>query len=491
MRQIRSGCNSEHYALRGVAVALPYGWGGLNGECMRGEERLDETRRERDGEGPSTEALLRALRRHGVAVDAARLRQALGHAEALALAASWVQRGAAPGVSASVLVGGVLEVWRRYVPRCWQPPEGEAGAGLPRSFHECFVSAPLELRLVLAREVAADPRFDAEDALELGRKLRSLLREAGRTTELEAVLATWEAHAPHAYRAEPAVLGWRVECALGRPGADVQGALLGLAAWRGHTVPLLKLAEWCLYRGQVDAALAGLTAAWPGVRDSPRLFGWDVEDFAQRAVYTVLDAALLRGLPAGEGWCREQLEPLGPLASGWLKRACSYRTGTWTWNGDPESWARLSAEQLHLEQQGLVLAFEQELRTRHGWPLGRTQLLHPWLLLLLPEVPRGVRAPREPARKPAALLLPAEWVLREWARPGSDSRYRHPHAEAAVTAALLPWGHFLHRLGLISLQAHASWRVRVTRALARLPEQFSLADDPALGHEVRTALRGG
>jgi hypothetical protein len=106
-------------------------------------------------------------------------------------------------------------------------------------------------------------------------------------------------------------------------------------------------------------------------------------------------------------------------------------------------------------------------------------------------VPRGLPALQEPSREPAALLLPAEWVLQEWARSGSDSRYRHPHAEAAVAAALLPWGHFLRRLGLIGVQAHAAWRVHVTRALARLPEQFSSADDSSLEQEVRKALRGG
>jgi hypothetical protein len=457
---------------------------------MRGEVRLDETRREHDLEDSSTEALLSALRRQGVAVEEERLRQAPGQAEALAMAASWVQHSRAPGDTVSTLVAGVLEVWRRCMPRPWPSPEVGAAEGVPRSFHESFGAAPLELRLVLAREVAADPRFDAEDALELGRKLRGLLRAAGQGAQLEAILATWEAQAPHVYRAEPALLGWRVECALGRPGADVQGALLGLAAWRGHLVPLLKLAEWCLYRGEVVAALAGLCAAWPGVRDSPRLFGWDVEDFAHRAVLTVMDASLLREPAPGEAWLHEQLEPFGPLAPGWLERVQSYRSGVWTWSGEPEQWAQLSPEQLLLEQQGLLMAFERELRTRHGWPLGRTQLLHPGLMALLPEVARGVHAAHEPARPPAALLLPAEWVLSEWARPGSDSRYRHPHAEAAVASALLPWGQFLRRLGLLSAQAHASWRVRVTRTLGKLPEHFAFADDAALVPEVLQALQG-
>jgi hypothetical protein len=321
--------------------------------------------------------------------------------------------------------------------------------------------------------------------------LRSALREAGRGTELEGVLAAWEAKAARVYRAEPALLGWRVECALERPGADVHGALLGLAAWRGHLVPLLKLAEWCLYRGHVHAALAGLTTAWPGVRDSTRLFGWDVEDFAQRAVFTTLDAVLSSEPAAGEPGLLEQLAPFGPLTPGWLDRALAYRAGEWSWKGTPELWARLPPEQFLFEQQALVMAFERELRERHGWPLGRTQLLHPWMLVLLPDLPRQ-GAPVDPgAREPAALLLPTEWVMQEWARPGSDSRYRHPHAEAAVAAALLPWGSFLRELGLIHERAHASWRVRVTRALARLPEQFAFADDPALALEVRQALRGG
>ena len=49
----------------------------------------------------------------------------------------------------------------------------------------------------------------------------------------------------------------------------------------------------------------------------------------------------------------------------------------------------------------------------------------------------------------------------------------------------------VRRLGLTDREAHAAWRVLVTRALARLPEQFSGADDPALAQEVRKALRGG
>ncbi|MBN1209156.1 MAG: hypothetical protein JXB05_30140 [Myxococcaceae bacterium] len=458
---------------------------------MSGEERLDETWRERGLAEASTEALLQLLRQHGVEAGEERLGQASGRAEALSLAASGRQRRRTTGSSAALLVRAVLELWRRARAPLEEPPGDAAPPGLPRGFHECFQGASLDLRLALAREIAADPRFDAEDALELARRLRGVLREAHRGAELEDVLAAWEASAPQVYRAEPALLAWRVECALMRPGAEVHGALLGLAAWRGHVVPLLKLAEWCLYRGQVSAALAGLTAAWPGVRDSTGLFGWDVEDFAQRAIFTAMDAALLREPGHSEQWLREQVEPFGPLAPGWLERALAWRTGGARWSSAPEAWAGLSARQLHLEQQALVMAFEQELRTRHGWPVGRTQLLHPWLLVLLPDTPRGLLAAQEPVREPAAMLLPAEWVLQEWARPASDSRYRHPHAEAAVAAALLPWGHFLRRLGLLDLEEHAAWRVHVTRALARLPDQFSLADDPALAQEVRRALRGG
>jgi hypothetical protein len=456
---------------------------------MSGEEQSVELRRGSPSRDASSEALLRSLRRRGVRVDEEQLRSARGVAEALALAALWLRQ--AQGAAASSLVRGVLELWRTSVLSPAAEEEVASPGGLPPGFHQGFRAASLDVRLALAREAAADPRFDAEDALELGRTLRGLLREAGRPAELEAVLAAWEILAPRAYRSEPALLGWRVECALGRPDGNVHSALLGLAGWRGHLVPLLKLAEWCLYRGRVEEALAGLSAAWPGVRDSPRLFGWDIENFAQRAIFTTLDVALLRQPALGEEWLREHLEPFGSLVPGWLERAQDCRVSEGAWSAAPESWPLLGAEQLHLEQQALVMSFEQELRTRHGWPLGRTQLLHPWLVVLLPQVPRGPRVAPAPSREPSALLLPAEWVLREWARVGSDSRYRHPHAEAAVASALLPWGRFLRRLGLISTQAHASWRGRVTRALARLPQQFSSADDAALEPEVRRALRGG
>lgn len=456
---------------------------------MSSEERSGETWSEQGFRACSTEALLGTLRQQGVDIDSERLASATGVADALALATSWMRDWRGPGHSSSLLLTAVLELWHRLAP---QPSRGAtATTGLPRSFHECFAAAPLDTRLLLAREVAADHRFDAEDALALGRGLRGALREAGRGAEFEGVLASWEAFVPQVYRAEPALLGWRVECALERPGADVHGALLGLAAWRGHLVPLLKLAEWCLYRGHVHAALAGLTAAWPGVRDSTRLFGWDVEDFAQRAVFTTLDAVLSREPVPGEPGLLERLEPFGPLAAGWLERAMAYRAGEWTWQGTPELWPRLSPEQFLFEQQALVMAFERELRTHHGWPLGRTQLLHPWLLVLLPDMPRKLPAEEPLDSEPATLLLPAEWVLHEWARPNSESRYRHPHAEAAVASALLPWGQFLRQLGLISERTHALWRVRVTRTLARLPEQFSFADDPALAAELRQALRSG
>ncbi|MDY7230263.1 hypothetical protein [Hyalangium rubrum] len=456
---------------------------------MSGADRIDETWNEQGLGACSTEVLLGTLRHHGVTLDEERLARAAGVAEALALAASWMRDWKGPGLSAAILPVAVLELWRRLT--ATRPREGVGATGLPRAFHECFMFAPLDTRLALAREVAADPRFEAEDALALGRGLRGVLRDAGRGAEFEGVLASWEARVPQVYRAEPALLGWRVECALERPGADVHGALMGLAAWRGHLVPLLKLAEWCLYRGHVHAALAGLTAAWPGVRDSTRLFGWDVEDFAQRAVFTTLDAVLSREPAPGEPGLLERLAPFGPLAAGWLDRALAYRAGEWSWQGTLELWPQLTPEQFLFEQQALVMAFERQLRAHHGWPLGRTQLLHPWMLVLLPDMPRKAREVEKVAREPSTLLLPPEWVLHEWARPNSDSRYRHPHAEAAVAAALLPWGHFLRQLGLLNERVHALWRIRVTRALAKLPEQFSFADDPALASEVRQSLRGG
>ena len=65
-------------------------------------------------------------------------------------------------------------------------------------------------------------------------------------------------------RAEPAVLGWRVECALVSPGADVQGALLGLASWRGHLVPLQKLGRYIGF-GVLGSLLLGFGVVFLGM----------------------------------------------------------------------------------------------------------------------------------------------------------------------------------------------------------------------------------
>jgi hypothetical protein len=66
-------------------------------------------------------------------------------------------------------------------------------------------------------------------------------------------------------------------------------------------------------------------------------------------------------LPPGKDWLREQLESFGPLAPGWLEHAEAWRAGTLAWSGEPRGWIQLTAEQLHLEQQGLLMAFEREL----------------------------------------------------------------------------------------------------------------------------------
>ncbi len=368
----------------------------------------------------------------------------------------------------------------------------EESWGLATSFYERLEAAPLDEKLSLAREAAGQPGFDTEDAFEVGLHLVDALEEAGRYAELEGVLDAWKERAPEVHDSEPTVLTWRVELALRLPGRDVAGPLLLLARKVPSSGLVRRLAEWCLYRGRVREAYTGLLAAWVKARAQGDLFEGALEEYLARLLLTALDGMLEEspGLPRER--LRERLESLAEhevLEPRWVEQAVSLRTGREAWRGTPAALAALSTEELVVEQQALVMALEPELRVRHGWPRGRTQLVQPVLLELLPGHPdeRG-RVLSSPPR-PSALLLPEPRVLARWAEDFSDDRDFHPHAHAATALALRPWGDFLHRLGLLDAEERDAWHARVPRLLAPLVEHFARVDDPALAGELREALR--
>jgi hypothetical protein len=369
----------------------------------------------------------------------------------------------------------------------------EEARGLASSFYERLEGAPLEEKLLLAREAAGQPGFDTEDAFELGLRLVDALEEAGRYAELEGVLDCWKERAPEVHDGEPTVLTWRVELALRLPGRDVAGPLLLLARKVRSSGLVRRLAEWCLYRGRVREAYTGLLAAWVMARAQGDLFEGALEEYLARLLLTALDGALEEspGLPRER--LRERLESLAEqevLEPRWVEQAVSLRTGREAWSGTPGALAALPTEELVVEQQALVMALEPELRARHGWPRGRTQLIHPVLLELLPGHPDETGRARSSAPRPSALLLPEPRVLARWVEDFSDDRYFHPHAHAATALALRPWGGFLHRLGLLDAGECAAWHTRVSRVLEPLAEQFAKVDDPALAAELREALKG-
>jgi hypothetical protein len=369
----------------------------------------------------------------------------------------------------------------------------EEGLGLAPSFYERLEAAPLEEKLSLAREAAGQPGFDTEDAFELGMRLVDALEAAGRYAELEGVLDRWKELAPQVHDSEPTVLTWRVELALRLPERDVAGPLLLLARKVRSSGLVRRLAEWCLYRGRVREAYTGLLAAWVKARAQGDLFEGALEEYLARLLLTALDLALEEapGLPRER--LRERLESLAEqevLEPRWVEQAVSLRTGREAWSGLPGALAALSTEELLVEQQALVMALEPELRVRHGWPRGRTQLVQPVLLELLPGHPEEAGRVLAFPPRPSALLLPETRVLARWVEDFSDDRYFHPHAHAATALALRPWGDFLHRLGLLDAGERAAWHARVSRLLGSLVEQFAKVDDPALADELREALGG-
>jgi hypothetical protein len=364
----------------------------------------------------------------------------------------------------------------------------QAPEGLPSSFYARFESATLDERLTLACEAARHPGFDEEDAFEVGSRLEEVLEAHGRHAELEAVLDAWREAAPRVHDAEPAVRTWRVELALRRPGGDVRGALEALARSTGDAPLVTRLAEWCLYRGRVEAADAGLVEAWPRVREDESLAEWTRVDYVTRAVLTRMDAGL-RGDPLlSEAALSALLVPFDRAVPHWAGEALGLRTGRTPWG------ARLSGEPLARPserffdaQRALVMAFEPELRLRQGWPWGRTQLLFPELFHLLP----GPLDAGGPGARPGRVLLPSWTDLEQWVRTQSEERALHPHVHAAVALALRPWGEYLCGLGLVDAEEWAEWWAAAWSVLVLLPEQFSLAGDPQLVREVYQFFQGG
>lgn len=361
-------------------------------------------------------------------------------------------------------------------------------AGLPLSFYERLEAASVEEKLVLAREAASHPGFDEEDAFEVGSRVEQALEEAGRYPELASLLDAWKERVPAVYASEPAVRTWRVELALRLPGRDVKEALVSLARHTGDADLVSRLAEWCLYRGLLDEARAGLVEAWPRVREDESLAEWTRVDYVTRAVLTCMDAGLREEPDLSLARLDERLAVFGSAVPHWVGRGLALRTGR-------EPWARRSPQEVldhppdafFDEQRVLVLAFEPRLRMRQGWPWGRTQLLFPELFHLLP----GPFGHHGRVTRPMHLLLPVLSDLEHWVRGMAEERALHPHVHAATALALRPWGEFLHLQGLVDAQELAEWWEQAWRLLSTLPEQFATSGDPRLVAELHHFFQGG
>ncbi|ATB29426.1 hypothetical protein [Melittangium boletus] len=366
--------------------------------------------------------------------------------------------------------------------------DGGAREGLPLSFYARWESSTVDEKLVLAREAASHPGFDEEDAFEVGSRLEESLEEVGRFAEFESVLDVWKQRAPRVHDAEPAVRTWRVELALRLPGGDVKGALVSLARRTGDCALVTRLAEWCLYRGRVEEARAGLLEAWPRVREDESLADWTRVDYVTRAVLTCMDAGLRRAPALSEEELGVLLAPFDRAVPHWVGEALALRTGR-------ESWRRRSGHEVLLlpserffdAQRALVMSFEPELRLRQGWPWGRTQLIFPELFHLLP----GPHGDGGRDLRPQHVLLPLLGDLEQWVRGQGEERALHPHVHAATALSLRPWGEYLRGLGLLGAEAWTGWWQGAWDVLSALPEQFATAGDPVLVEEVHRFFREG
>ncbi|MGZ3457358.1 MAG: hypothetical protein ACXU86_02515, partial [Archangium sp.] len=339
----------------------------------------------------------------------------------------------------------------RAVKELRPPPGPETGheereAGLPLTFYARLEAAPVDEKLVLAREAAGHPGFNKEDVREVGSRVEQALEEAGRYAEFEGLLDVWRERAPGVYDSAPAVRTWRVELALRLPGRDLKGALVSLARHTGDAELMMRLAEWCLYRGRIEEARAGLLEAWPRVREDETLTEWTRVDYVVRAVLTSMDAELRAAPDLPLERLNERLLLFARAVPHWAAQGLALRTGREPWRRrDGRELLDMKPEAFFDEQRALVLSFEATLRVRQGWPWGRTQLIFPELFSLLP----GPFGQGGGVKRAMHLLLPVPGDLEHWVRDLSQERVLHPHVHAAVALALRPWGEYLHELGLV------------------------------------------
>jgi hypothetical protein len=367
--------------------------------------------------------------------------------------------------------------------------EMEEVAGLPLGFYERWDAATVDEKLWLAREAASRSDFGEEDAFEVGSRLEEVLEAAGRYAELEGVLDAWKERAERVHEAEPAVATWRVELALRLPGRDLKRALVSLARRTGDGALVTRLAEWCLYRGRLEEARAGLVEGWSRVREDGTLAEWSRVDYVGRAVLTCMDAELSRAPRlTWEALAEVLAAAFDRAVPHWAAEALVLRTGRAVWRRrSAGELLALPPEQFFDAQRALVMAFEPELRLRQGWPWGRTQLVFPELFHLLP----GPFGEGDMRSRAPSVLLPALGDLEQWVREQTEERTLHPHVHAATALALRPWGEFLHGLGLVEARALAEWWEGAWAVLGGLIGQFSTSADRALGEDVSRMFGGG
>jgi hypothetical protein len=290
------------------------------------------------------------------------------------------------------------------------------------------------------------------------------------------------------------VLAWRVALALRLPGRDVGTAFRRFALAEAELEWVLELAEWCLYRGHVQEAQAGLLEAWPRLFAHEELGERAQYALLERLVLTLMDAWLMQEPVLSGSRLRELLAPLAEAGVdvAWSERVLALRSGKTSWEGTAERLVKLKKAALGDEQLNLLLSLEPELQSRHGWPRGRTQLVPAALCKLLDEAPTWQSQGKGRRRKarPATLLLPGEEALVQWVRQLREASFLHPHIQAATALALGPWGQYLHRLGLVDEAELTAWEARLASALAPLADLLeSLAPDPLLASEIRQQLQ--
>ncbi|MFQ5592759.1 MAG: plasmid pRiA4b ORF-3 family protein [Anaerolineae bacterium] len=279
-----------------------------------------------------------------------------------------------------------------------------------------------------------------------------------------------------------------------------------------HAELLDQVIDQLLYHGQVEVLRDTMRSAWPGMRDSEKLFEWAIDEFAGRAMLVELFAYLetTDNPRADDPAFLEATESYREWQAGWLEyivpRLMASAPASW----QPADFGEtVDADQWNENLQALLLDFVAD-RRRAGVPLSRGYMAYRELGEFLnwqfsnptvsdntedwPRRGRGGKRKRRKGKKEhtprpsESGLVPRRMLLDQFVGKKFHLLGSQPYKAAALVEVVPAYLHFLARLSLIHPTEMDAALEELSPLMDHLPQVLhSYGTDPVAVQNVTSA----